>query len=68
MDRLQNLIAQKEYELSCLKMLSDILNSGCCTWCKNKKECAYVPKRGEITRFNCPFFKSFGDDGGEKNV
>lgn len=57
MQRLPNLIAQKEYELSCLKLLTEILSSGDCNVCKKIKDCEHVPKIGQISRFNCPMFE-----------
>lgn len=53
---------QKSYELECLTLLRDILNSGDCNCCAASKECVYKPKLGEMVRYNCPFYKSKKDN------
>lgn len=56
MSRLDDAIANVSYILDALITLRDIRKSGNCNVCDNKKKCTYVPKPGQLSRFNCPFF------------
>lgn len=61
MNRLDQIISDITYVRSCLKLLKDIQESGCCNDCHIKKYCKYKPKLGEQVRYNCPFYE--GGDG-----
>ena len=50
-------IANTAYIMDCLKAYRNIIESGCCNDCKDKKECQYAPPLGELVRYNCPFYK-----------
>ena len=58
MNRLDQIISDITYVRSCLKLLKDIQESGCCNDCHKKKYCNYKPKLGEQVRYNCPFYES----------
>lgn len=53
MGKLEELIAQKAYELDCLRSYKDIIDSGDCNTCACKKDCTEVPKPGQLVRYNC---------------
>jgi hypothetical protein len=41
-----------------LKMLKDIQSTGSCNTCKSRRfKCEYEPEAGQMTRYNCPFYK-----------
>lgn len=54
---LDELIATTAGQLDCLMALRDIVSTGDCNICNKKNECAYVPKPGQIVRYNCPFYE-----------
>lgn len=56
MSRLDDTIADVAYLLDCLRALRNIYTTGDCNECIKKMECLYVPKAGQIVRYNCPFF------------
>lgn len=58
MNRLDRLISETAYFLDCLRAYRNIVESGCCNDCKIRKTCKYVPKAGELVRYNCPFYKT----------
>lgn len=58
---LNELIAQKAFELDNLILLRNILESGNCNDCRKKKICADVPAYGKQIRYNCPFFEKKED-------
>ena len=60
MNRLDKLISETAYLLDCLRAYRNIVESGCCNDCKTCKTCKYVPKVGELVRYNCPFYKAEG--------
>lgn len=53
MGKLEDLIAQKAYELDCLISYKGIIDSGDCNTCACKKDCTEVPKPGQLVRYNC---------------
>lgn len=57
MSKLDDIIAQKAYELDCLTSYRQIVESGDCNECKKKWECEYAPKPGQLVRYNCPHFQ-----------
>lgn len=56
-DRLNKTISDIAYILDSLILLRQIQNTGDCNVCKNK-ECEYMPKVGQMVRYNCPFYKA----------
>lgn len=40
-----------------LKELKNIHSAGSCNECKSRGMCEYEPEAGQMTRFNCPFYK-----------
>lgn len=56
MTRLDRLIADRAYELDCLRLLREIQNMGDCNICK-RENCEYEPNVGQQVRYNCPFYK-----------
>ena len=61
MARLDQEIARQAYILDCLRALRNIYETGDCNICANRKECEYVPKPGQMVRYNCPFYKAEGE-------
>lgn len=57
MDRLDKTISDVAYILDSLILLRQIQQTGDCNICKNKS-CGYMPKAGQIARYNCPFYKA----------
>ncbi len=55
--RLDQEIARQAHILDCLRALKDIYETGDCNICENR-ECGYIPKPGQMVRYNCPFFKA----------
>lgn len=53
MSKLDDLIAQKAYELDCLRNYRNIIESGDCNTCACKHDCTEVPKAGQMVRYNC---------------
>lgn len=58
MGKLEELIAQKAYELDCLRTFKNIVDSGDCNDCALKRECEIVPKAGQLVRYNCYKFSA----------
>ncbi len=57
MDKLDNLISDIGYLYDCLRALRNIWELNDCNKCGKKRECEYVPKPGQIVRYNCPLFE-----------
>lgn len=57
MNKIEELIAQKNYELQCLMSLKEIYDSGSCNDCAAQKSCKMSPKLGELVRYNCYDYK-----------
>lgn len=57
MSELDDSIANITYILDSLMALRDIYESGCCNDCWKVKGCEYVPKVGQMVRYNCPFYE-----------
>lgn len=53
MSKLDDLIAQKTYELNCLRSYRAIIGSGDCNSCKYHNNCDIEPKLGQMVRYNC---------------
>lgn len=62
MNKLDDLIAQKAYELDCLRSYRDIIKSGDCNNCKFLKDCNIKPKTGQMVRYNCYQYKWMFDN------
>ena len=62
MSRLDDVISDVAYILDTLMAYRRITEKGCCNDCDMRTKCAWVPKLGEIVRYNCPFYKA---EGGE---
>ena len=60
MSRLDDVISDVGYILDCLKTLRNIESLGCCNSCEIMKDCEYKPEWGQLSRFNCPFYKGPG--------
>ena len=56
-DRLNKTISDVAYILDSLILLLQIQQTGDCNICKNR-DCGYMPKAGQMVRYNCPFYKS----------
>ena len=56
-DRLNKIISDIAYILDNLILLRQIHKMGDCNICKNRN-CGYIPKAGQMVRYNCPFYKS----------
>ena len=56
-DSLNKTIADVAYILDSLILLQRIQQTGDCNICKNR-ECGYMPKVGQMVRYNCPFYKA----------
>jgi hypothetical protein len=56
-DRLNKTISDITYILDSLILLRQIQQMGDCNICKNK-DCGYMPKAGQMVRYNCPFYKA----------
>ena len=54
--RIERIIGDAAYIIDTLRVYADIVNSGCCNECDKQRDCEYVPKVGQLVRYNCPFF------------
>lgn len=66
-DRLNNTISDVAYILDSLRDLKQIYQSGCCNSCTNR-ECGYLPKPGQLVRYNCPFYKTLFPSAAERRT
>ena len=57
MSRLDDVISNVSYIRDALMAHRNIVNSGDCNRCGKKETCEYVPKPGQLVRYNCPFYK-----------
>ena len=57
MSRLDDAIGDIAYILDTLMAYRNIVDSGDCNRCGKKKTCEFVPKPGQLVRYNCPFYK-----------
>lgn len=57
MNRLDKTIADVAFILDNLILLRQIQSTGDCNICVNK-DCGYIPKTGQMVRYNCPFYKT----------
>lgn len=64
MSKLDDLIAQKAYELDCLMAYRNISESGDCNICKFKGACSIAPEPGQLVRYNCYYFREADKEGG----
>jgi hypothetical protein len=60
-DKLDKAISEVSYVLDSLMLLRQIYQTGDCNVCGNRK-CGYMPKPGQIVRYNCPFYKAKAGD------
>ena len=60
-DRLDKTISDIAYILDNLCLLRQIYKTGDCNNCKNR-DCGYMPKPGQLVRYNCPFYKAESED------
>ena len=58
MDQLKQIIEDVEHLPAQLYLLKSILESGNCNNCAKQTTCKYVPKCGELVRFNCPHYEA----------
>ena len=58
MNKLNTTISNVAYILDSLRALRNIYETGDCNICASKKDCEYVPKTGQMVRYNCPFYKA----------
>ena len=59
--RLDTAISNVAYILDALRAYREIVDSGDCNRCGKKKGCEYVPKPGQLVRYNCPFYEQEGE-------
>lgn len=57
MSRLDDTIEIVAYILDTLMAYRQIVQTGECNSCSERKICEYIPELGELTRYNCPFYK-----------
>ena len=57
MSRLDDTIANVAYILDTLMAYRNISETGNCNICKNK-DCQWLPKLGQLVRYNCPHYKA----------
>lgn len=57
MSRLDDTIETVAYILDTLMAYRQIVKTGECNSCSESKNCKYIPELGELTRYNCPFYK-----------
>jgi hypothetical protein len=57
MSGLDETISDVGYILDALVLLRNIMDAGDCNVCAHK-DCEYVPKPGQMVRYNCPFYKA----------
>ena len=57
MEKLDSMIKDVAGVMDSLLLLREIIESGDCNICADKKTCQYAPKPGQLVRYNCPFFK-----------
>ena len=57
MSRLDDTIGDIAYILDTLMAYRNIVDSGDCNRCVKKEACEFVPKPGQLVRYNCPFYK-----------
>lgn len=50
------------YLYDCLTTLKNIQDCGDCNVCASKNDCQYVPKPGQMVRYNCPFYQKVGEE------
>ena len=62
MSNLDNAIKDVAYILDSLMALRNIHQTGSCNECGAVKTCGYVPKPGQMVRYNCPFYVGRPDD------
>ena len=55
MSRLDDVIVDVAYVLDTLRAYQDIAETGCCNSCF-RKNCEYMPRAGQLARYNCPLF------------
>jgi transposase len=60
-DKLNKTISDVAYILDSLILLRQIQQTGDCNNCKNR-DCGYMPKAGQMVRYNCPFYKSESEE------
>ena len=56
-DRLSKTISDVAYILDNLRVLKEIYQSGSCNDCINRNCGYFLPKPGQLVRYNCPFYK-----------
>ena len=61
MDKLDKAISDAAYILDSLILLRQIQQTGDCNICTNRN-CGYMPKAGQMTRYNCPFYKAKSEE------
>ena len=67
MDRLNKAISDVAYILDILILLRQIQQTGDCNICRNR-DCGYMPKAGQMVRYNCPFYKPYNPENEPQEV
>ena len=64
MSRIDDTIADVVYILDTLMAYRNIIQTGNCNSCRMARpaSCPYVPKPGQLVRYNCPFYKGLGQE------
>ena len=62
MNKLDDTIASVAYILDTLMAYRNIVETGCCNDCMCAKSCKYLPKLGQMVRYNCPFYERRTDE------
>lgn len=64
MSRLDDTIEDVAYILDTLMAYRNIIQTGTCNSCRMERtgSCAYLPKPGQLVRYNCPFYKRLGQE------
>ncbi len=65
MGRLDDSIVDMTHILNALMTYRDIIQTGNCNSCRMKirGSCTYLPKPGQLVRYNCPFYKGLKQEG-----
>lgn len=61
MNRLDKTISDVAFILDNLILLRQIQSKGDCNICKNR-DCGYMPRAGQMVRYNCPFYKAESEE------
>lgn len=67
MSKLDDTIADVAYILDTLMAYRNIVQTGNCNSCRMARTglCPYLPKVGQLVRYNCPLYKGLGQEDEE---